>query len=351
MRPTASRPHRNWPVSLLVVVLALLACGPGPTNSTSIIPTVPPNTPTTCDQHADGTLWLAQAGSTVQFDPAAKPPCVPLDANTVYTLHQDGLLYLDSSPWPVSSANQQKVDTMLVASLWAQDRNAVLLTDPQNTEWADYGPWTVSPSNKSRVDGGVSSAQAVSVQGALSAAPDHAGQSPRPSFQVVYVLHTDGSFWVERGPFPSTNAQQLASSIIGFQALDANTVYVEDIHDVLYLESGSSQVWVDGNVEAFQALDANTTYVLGFGGALWLEHAPWGATVPGRVQVDGNVTAFQALDANTVFVLGSDGKLWLEHGPWGHVPPTRDLVDSGVSEFQAAGPSPSFHVPPPPPIQ
>lgn len=180
----------------------------------------------------------------------------------------------------------------------------------------------------------------------------------------VYVLGSNGTLWLDQGPFGNTvppTRQQVNTGALAGGALDgnlacgalgANSVYVLANDGNLWLGAspfGTNTTYehVDSNAVGCAVVDENTVYVLGSDGNLWLEKGPFQFIDPNTgevltddtsrdqgprwyVQVDSNVIGCAAVDENTVYVIGSDGNLWLEQAPFGTIPPARIHVDSNV---------------------
>jgi hypothetical protein len=165
------------------------------------------------------------------------------------------------------------------------------------------------------------------------------------SYSHVFVLGTDGNFWLESAPFGTVppKRQLLGEGVFTFEALDMNTLLVLNSNGDLWFQPGPfppvapPRTKIDGNVQAFQALDPQTVVVLGNDGNLWFETGPWGSVPPARAKIDGNVRAFHAINSGNIFVLGTDGNLWLEQVPGQHTGPAspRQHVDGNVRAFAA----------------
>jgi hypothetical protein len=192
-----------------------------------------------------------------------------------------------------------------------QQQSYVLGTD--GTLWLEHGPWGTVPPARQLVDRGVRAFQAINAN-------------------QVFALGTDGHLWLESAPWGSAPPHRTeigSGGIAAFQGLGTVTgagVYLLGDDGILRLATvggGAAEQEVGGGgILAFDAVPHSNSqvFVLGRDGSVWLNTVGQGSSAP---QIDANAAAIQAIDADHLYVLGQNGSLWLEQGPWGTVPPAR----------------------------
>jgi hypothetical protein len=129
---------------------------------------------------------------------------------------------------------------------------------------------------------------------------------------TVFVQSTDGKLWRETGDMRTRKLA--ASAVKAFQYVpDGDTLYVLTSSGQLWRQAGGKAQEVDHDVAAFHAADMNLVYVQGTDGRLWKILG----TRDQAVLIDRDVLSFAAPDAAHVFVLTADHKLWTETMPAG----------------------------------
>jgi len=165
--------------------------------------------------------------------------------------------------------------------------------------------------------------------------------SPRDP-QGWCVLNTEGELIVATSTAGSSNYDEnvAAFQVVSWnlEELNSNVIYVLGTDSSLWLETqpkrDAQPVQVDGNVAAFQAMDADHAFVLGSDGNLWLANSPWGFLPPrDRQPVAADVMSFSAADDISVYVLDRNGELTLREAPsWSPGP----NIATGVLAFTFA---------------
>jgi hypothetical protein len=117
--------------------------------------------------------------------------------------------------------------------------------------------------------------------------------------ETVYVLDNQNKLWLEHGPFRGVLGEPLPQGTPP-EPVDDNST---------------------GDLSSFSPVDATTTFVTRSDGLYLYAGGPF-ALPPERKLIDTNILGASAADAATVCALRKDGSLWLYRGPFdGSAPP------------------------------
>lgn len=148
-----------------------------------------------------------------------------------------------------------------------------------------------------------------------------------------FALRSDGNAYVWRPDgdlLLNTPSQWIDLGMTQGFAMGANgNAYILQ-NGILFLNTLSRNIWVDGNVSSFTPAGPGSLYVLGTDGNLWLESPNWQTT--GRTWVDGNVQQWAPDGHGSFYVLGTNGNLWHESIGWWQQN-QRNLILSNVQQF------------------
>ena len=207
-------------------------------------------------------------------------------------------------------------------SFAAIDDHNILVLGQDDHLWLEFAPFGNVPPARSHVDANVQAFRFVD------------GQN-------VYVLGRDGNLWLQHAPFEPLVREQVDGDVAAFQPLDTATVFVLGKDGNLWLEHAGAngkfgqtppareQIFGPPQTRlkaiGFQAVDANTVYVIDLLQNLsLLSRSPGGNVVgpagnvhnipPIVVEQDflsAGVVAIQAIDENNVLVQDTSGGLYL----------------------------------------